>query len=69
MIYEFLVGGFENMWATLQTLVYIHKLLVATFDDTCEAFYLYNKRNIHRQLRTGLPIYLPSHSYFFLYIE
>ena len=47
------VGGFENMWATLQTLVYIHKLLVATSDDTCVAFYPYNKRNIRCQLRTG----------------
>ena len=61
MIYEFLVGGFENMWATLQTLVYIHKLLVATFDDTCIAFYCFKEQNIRCQLRTGLPIYLPHY--------
>ena len=61
MIYEFLVGGFENMWVTLQTLVYIHKLLVATFDDTCVAYFPFNQRNIRCQLRTGLGIHLPCY--------
>ena len=54
MIYQYLVGSFE-------TLVYIHKVLVATFDDTCIAFYPFNKRNIRCQLRNGLPIYLPCY--------
>jgi hypothetical protein len=31
----------------------LHKLLVATFDDTCVAYFPFNQRNIRCQLRTG----------------
>ena len=41
-----LVGGFENVWSTLQTLVYFHKLLVAILDETCVAYIPFNQQNI-----------------------
>ena len=52
------------MWATLQKLVYIHKLLVATFDHTSIAFYPFNKRNIRCRLII-LGNFLLAHTYLF----
>ena len=59
IIYQYLVGGFENMWSTLETLVYFNKLLVAILDDTCLPYFSSNQRSIRCRLPTGLEIHLP----------
>ena len=57
-MYQYLVGGFENMWSTL---VHFKKLLVPILDDTCLAYFPSIQRNIRCRLRTGLGIHLPCY--------
>ena len=61
IMHQYLIGGFENLWSILQTLVCFHKLLVVILDDTCVPYFPFNQRNIHCRLRTGLVIHLPCY--------